>query len=72
MYFDTLVNTASRKTADSRFKYIMKIVRNAVLPTKVHGVTSQMTIFTQNINRDTVYGPGATKGKEEKRQKREL
>jgi hypothetical protein len=24
-----------------------------VLPTKVHGVTSQMTIFTQNINRDT-------------------
>jgi len=43
-----------------------------VLPTKVHGATSQMTIFTQNINRDTVHGHGATKAREEKQQKREL
>jgi hypothetical protein len=43
-----------------------------VLATKGYGVTSLMIIFTQNINRDTVHGHGATNEKEEKQQKREL
>jgi hypothetical protein len=59
--FDTLVTPLPGKLLPPGSS--TNIAKNVVLPTKVHGVTSQMTIFTQNINRDTVYGHGATKDK---------
>lgn len=61
MCFDTLVTPLPGKLLPPGSS--TNIARNMVLPTKVHGVTSQMTIFTQNINRDTVHGHGATKDK---------
>lgn len=60
-------NTVSRKPAASSQvpEHHENIASNKVFPTKVHGITSQKMIFTQNINRDTVY-----KDTERQKQKR--